>query len=228
MGRGMPRPLSCSWPSELFLFTMMLMTAAAARQSQQTYRWGSPTAASLLSATLYPLPFILPSPPAPLLHLLRLCWCKMAAGGREEIGGAKMSASLRFLPAFSTSLCGQLRHRQPPGGGRGGGHRPGPPRDPASPSAGPRLPPPASSSSSSSSGKFPSGANLQPGAGRLGTASPPYRKGKGIFLPLVCCCRVSCVPASLPSRKAAALQEQKAVGRGDTCVPPEGGKGSKP
>lgn len=88
--------------------------------------------------------------------------------------------------------------------------------------------PPASSSSSSSSGKFPSGANLQPGAGRLGTASPPYRKGKGIFLPLVCCCRVSCVPASLPSRKAAALQEQKAVGRGDTCVPPEGGKGSKP
>lgn len=24
MGKGMPRPLSCSWPSELFLFTMMV------------------------------------------------------------------------------------------------------------------------------------------------------------------------------------------------------------
>lgn len=60
----------------------------------------------------------------------------MAAGGREEIRGAKMSASLRFLPAFSTSLCGQLRLREPrrqavTGAGGGGARRARPAQRPA-------------------------------------------------------------------------------------------------
>lgn len=103
----------------------------------------SPIAASWLSITLYPLPFIAYSSPPPL-HLLQPRWCKMAAGGREEIRGAKMSASLRFLPAFSTSLCGQLRLREPRRqavtGAGGGGRQAGPPRPTSRSEAGREAP----------------------------------------------------------------------------------------
>lgn len=80
-----------------------------------------------LPSSLHPLQ------PTPSLTSLQLCRCKMAAEGREEIRGAKMSASLCFLPAFSTSLCGQLPapRAAPAGGdrgGRAGGAEPAPPR----------------------------------------------------------------------------------------------------
>lgn len=55
MGRGMPRPLPCSWPSELFLFTMMVAPGS----------WAAPRALSLLAAASCSPQ--LSSPPSPRL-----------------------------------------------------------------------------------------------------------------------------------------------------------------
>lgn len=90
MGRGMPRPLSCSWPSELFLFTMTPVTAAAVSADTPA---GLSHGRLSLSATLFTL-----SPPFPAAHPLpQLRWCKMAAEGREEIRRGGSSEDVRVL-----------------------------------------------------------------------------------------------------------------------------------
>lgn len=100
MGKGMPRPPSCSWPSELFLFTMMVApgsltagpsvgSSAAASSSSSSSR-GSPQLSSppsLRQSRLSPPhPASLYPPPLPL----RGTWLREVgrAEEQEQGGGA--------------------------------------------------------------------------------------------------------------------------------------------
>ena len=59
MGKGIPRPLSCSWPSELFLFTMMVAPGSpTAGLSAGSSLAAAPASSSLCSPQLS-------SPPSP-------------------------------------------------------------------------------------------------------------------------------------------------------------------
>lgn len=69
MGRGMPRPPSCSWPSELFLFTMMVApgspTAEPSAGSSPAAAASSSRCSPQLSSPPSPRQRRLSSPPAP-------------------------------------------------------------------------------------------------------------------------------------------------------------------
>lgn len=103
MGKGMPRPLSCSWPSELFLFTMV-------PQRQP----GSPPA---------PIPPQLLSPPSPQ-PASPPCSPPVQNGCRRQAGDPGGSEDVRVLqlpsPAPAPSPVQHLPPRTAPAGRSGG------------------------------------------------------------------------------------------------------------
>ena len=143
MGKGMPRPLSCSWPSELFLFTMMvapgsptagpsagssLAAAASSSSSCSPHLPPPPPPPPRVSAApLRPDPASLSPSPAP-----PRAW-NMAAGGGEgwrsrgarrgALGGAVRLAApapapcFQHLPLWTAARAGQTGGRQELGPG---------------------------------------------------------------------------------------------------------------
>ena len=109
MGKGIPRPLSCSWPSELFLFTMMVapgsptaglsagssLAAAPASSSLCSPQLSSPPSPrqSRLSPPWSPVPLPFPRPSSSVEH-----GCRRRGGleePRSEEGGARRSSPPR-------------------------------------------------------------------------------------------------------------------------------------
>lgn len=147
MGRGMPRPLSCSWPSELFLFTMMLLL----RGRLSSHTGGALPRPPLRSPQLFtPFPSSSPVPPHHT-HASFGCagakWLQEAGRKLGERRCPRPSASSLPSAPPSADSSGTASRRAGAGAGGTGRDRPGTRL----------LPTAAPSSSSSSSGKFQRG-----------------------------------------------------------------------
>jgi hypothetical protein len=113
MGRGMPRPPSCSWPSELFLFTMMVAPGSPTAGPSA----GSSLAAAAAASSSSRRSPQLSSPPSP-----RQSWLSPP---RSPVSRPGPHPSPRVEHG-----CGRRRGLEAPRGGEGGARRSCPPRRP--------------------------------------------------------------------------------------------------